>query len=114
MAKEFNGVSVHAGFPNPATDSLIKSPDFNRLLVKHPASTFCFRIEGRDWEGEGIYSGDIAVVDRAQDPIKTDAVIWTHEGSFAISKFTKVPAEAEVWGVVTATIHSLRAVSEEP
>lgn len=105
-----DGVSVHTGFPNPATDKSLQTLDFNQLLVQHTASTYMFRVRGNEWEGAGVFDGDIAVVDRALDPYKTDTVLWWDEsaGEFAISKYTAMPPEATLWGVVTATVHQFR------
>jgi DNA polymerase V len=105
-----DGVSVHTGFPNPATDTSLHTLDFNQLLVEHTASTFMFRVRGNEWEGAGVFDGDIAVVDRALGPRKTDVVLWWDEarGEFAISKYTAMPQTASLWGVITATIHQFR------
>ncbi len=113
MAKENkqpNGVSVHTGFPNPAIDGRLSGLDFNQLLIKHAASTYMFRVRGNEWEGAGVFDGDIAVVDRALDPLKKDVVLWWDEpkGEFAISKLGDMPKEAACWGVITATIHQFR------
>lgn len=101
---------MHAGFPNPATDQRLHTLDFNQLLVQHTASTYMFRVQGSEWEAAGIFDGDIAVVDRALDPRKTDVVLWWDEsgGEFAISKHSAMPRAASVWGVITATIHQFR------
>lgn len=105
--KQPGGVSVHTGFPNPATDARLHTLDFNQLLIRHTASTYMFRIEGNEWEEIGVHGGDIAVVDRALDPRKTDVVIWWNEteGEFSISHYPAMPKEASLWGVITATIH---------
>jgi len=108
--RETDGVSVHAGFPNPATDKSLHTLDFNKLLISHSSSTFMFRISGDNWQDIGIFSGDIAVVDRALDPRKIDLVIWWNEdsGEFSISHYTAMPKQASCWGVVTSTIRQLR------
>lgn len=107
------GVSVHAGFPNPATDKSLHTLDFNQLLIAHTASTFMFRVQGNEWQEVGVFNNDIAIVDRALSPRKTDLVIWWQEAheTFAISRTKAVPDEATVWGVVTATIHQFREVA---
>lgn len=112
--QEATGVSVHTGFPNPATDKRLHTLDFNQLLIQHTASTYMFRVEGSEWEGEGVFGGDIAVVDRALDPRKSDPVIWWNEsrGEFSISKYGVMPKEASVWGVITATIHQFRRTNK--
>ena len=108
--KRPEGVSVHTGFPNPAADKSLQTLDFNKLLLEHPASTYMFRIEGSEWEDAGVFDNDIAIVDRALDPRKADVVIWWGEesGEFSISKYSKMPKTARLWGVVTASIHQFR------
>lgn len=108
--KQPEGVSVHTGFPNPATDRSLHTLDFNQLLIEHTASTYMFRVRGSEWEAAGVFDGDIAVVDRALDPRKTDVVLcWDGtRGEFLITKRSKMPKEAALWGVITATIHQFR------
>jgi hypothetical protein len=79
-----SGVSVHDGFPNPATDTSLQNIDLNRLLVRHSASTYFMRISGND------------------------PAIWVKDDGFAISPKHKIPEQAEVWGSVTAVIHQYR------
>jgi SOS-response transcriptional repressor LexA len=104
------GVSVHTGFPNPATDSSLLGLDLNKLLIRHGASTYMFRVRGNDWEGAGVFDDDVAIIDRALDPRKNDVVLWWNEsaGEFSISKYAAMPKEAALWGVITATIHQFR------
>lgn len=106
--KDSVGVAVHAGFPNPAAELPFGNPDFNKLLIKHPASTFCMRLEGSEWENDGIFAGDLVVIDRALDPTKKDKIIWWNKDTFMISSLTELPPDTEVWGTVTAIIHQLR------
>lgn len=106
-----HGVSVHAGFPNPAADRSLDNLDLHQLLVPRPASTFLFRIAGNDWSELGIFDGDVAVIDRALTAKNGDIVAWWNEpaGEFALSHAKYMPAEASQWGVVTAVIHQLRS-----
>jgi len=101
------GISVHAGFPNAADDTRLKALDLNTLLIKQPNSTYHFRVAGNQWWNVGIFHGDIALVDRALPPRPNDLVIWWHENEFAVSPLHKVPKQADIWGVVTTTIHQL-------
>lgn len=107
---EPTGVSIHAGFPNPAADKSLSSLDLNQLLIQHAHSTFLFRVRGHEWESLGIFDNDVAVVDRAIDARKSDLVIWWSEGGdeFAISKYKDLPTNAGVWGVITSVIHQFR------
>jgi DNA polymerase V len=111
---EHEGVSVHAGFPNPAADARLRSLDLNQLLINHHASTFFFRVRGSEWESEGVFDGDIAIIDRAIDALRTDMVLWYDNGpeQFKISMLKNVPEGAMVRGVITATIHQFRKVTK--
>jgi hypothetical protein len=102
------GVSVHGGFPNPGTDASLQGLDLNRLLVNNGTSTFMMRIKGNQWEAQGIFAGDIALVDRALTPSKNDLVIWWHEDEFAVSAMNRTPKQSVAWGVVTAVIHQFK------
>ena len=57
--KQPTGVSVHAGFPNPAADKRLRTLDFNQLLIQHAASTYIFRVRGSEWESSGVFDGDM-------------------------------------------------------
>lgn len=105
------GVSVHDGFPNPATDSSLQAIDLNALLIRHTASTYFMRIAGNDWVGQGIFAGDMAIVDRALVGRGNDPVLWIKDDLFVISPYHAVPADAVVWGVVTTIIHQYRSRS---
>ncbi len=107
---ETDGVSVHTGFPNPAADARLRSLDLNQLLINHSASTYFFRVRGREWETVGIFDSDIAIVDRALDASTNDIVLWWNSGpeDFCLSSLGSVPKQATVWGVVTSTIHQLK------
>lgn len=102
------GVSVHPGFPNPSAECMQQNPDFNRLLVRHPVATYCMRINGHQWQEQGIFDGDIAVIDRALRPTPLDLTVWWQDG-FVISKLKHKPPEQELWGVISAIIHRYRS-----
>jgi DNA polymerase V len=101
-----DGVSVHAGFPNAADQRRGQGTalDLNQLLIRHPISTFYFRITGHGYEEQGIYDGDLAVIDRALAPRSTDLVLSWQDSAFAIRRF-KHADRVEPWGVVSSIIH---------
>lgn len=105
---EEKGVSEHTGFPNAGTDSSLTSLDIAKLLIQNPSSTFFMGVRGNNWEYQGVFDGDVAVVDRVLMPQKTDLVIWWQGESFAIGKPAKVPEDIAPWGVVTTIIHRFR------
>jgi DNA polymerase V len=103
-----DGVSIHTGFPNPALDRRGRQTlalDINQLLVSNPSSTYLFRVSGHRWSDQGIYDGDIAVVDRALRPRHSDLVLAWQDIGFAFYRRYRLPEEQEIWGVITAIIH---------
>lgn len=104
-----SGVSIHSGFPNPASDRNLEAVDLHRLLIKQPTSTFFMRIDGNDWEDRAIFDGDIVVIDRSLTPRQKDLVVATKDDEFIITPFTKLPADSQLWGTVTAVIHQYRS-----
>ncbi len=102
------GVSVHDGFPNAATDSSLQVLDLNTLLVRHRISTYFMRIDGSGWQELGIFAGDILIIDRALKPRPNDLVVWWKGESFAFTHSHAVPEGTPMWGVVTTTIHQYR------
>jgi len=115
------------GFPSPAEDYVDRPLDFNELLIEHPSATFAIRIEGESMTGAGIFPGDIAVVDRAREPVNGSIILALLDGAFIVKRYrvrdgavwlqAENPAFAdmplsdgqsfEVWGVITRSIRML-------
>lgn len=118
---------VQAGFPSPADDYLDNPLDFNELLIAHPAATFAVRVAGDSMVQAGIFAGDIAVVDRAEDAKDGRVVLAVVDGEFTIKRYRvrgrrvwleaanpafkdlelRPDMEFEVWGVVRHSIRML-------
>ncbi|MBP5398470.1 MAG: translesion error-prone DNA polymerase V autoproteolytic subunit [Bacteroidales bacterium] len=117
---------IKAGFPSPAEDVREKL-DLVKLLVKHSASTFFFRIDGVSMVDADLDEGDIIIVDRAVDPYNgckavcfidgeyTVKQVEIHQGSAVLmpcnkdnTAFKPIPVGPEneflIWGVVTWVI----------
>lgn len=109
LAAGDDGISIHTGFPNPAIDQLSNTPkltlDLNRLLIRDTVSTFLFRIKGHAWADQGIYDGDIAVIDRALSPHASDLIISLESNDFRLSRLSQCLQDTEPWGIVTSIIH---------
>ena len=105
-----DNVSVHNGFPNPAANRLGKELglDFNQLLVKRPSSTFVFRITGHAYSDQGIYDGNVIVVDRGLSPRPSSLVVVWQEDSFRLVRYSRLESKDDAWGVVKAVIHTFR------
>jgi len=118
---------VKAGFPSPAQDYIEHSIDLNKILIKHPASTFFARVVGDSMYESGIHNGDIAVVDKSLEPRDGCKVVAFIEGEFVMKTIrigkneiylipenpnyptiTVTPVQQfMIWGVVTHVIHKL-------
>lgn len=107
-----DGVSVHSGFPNPAADQRGRERglalDLNRLLVRHPSSTYLFRVAGHHWAQQGVYDGDVAVIDRALQARPSDLLVAWRGGDSRLCRQDQLTPEDKPWGVVTAIIHQYR------
>ena len=107
---ELDGVSLHSGFPNPALDTIERQRplalDLNQLLVRHPSSTYLFRISGHQWADQGVFDGDIAVIDRARPLQAGDLAIGWQDSGFVVYRWQRgLPRTVAHWGVISATIH---------
>lgn len=101
-------IAIHSGFPNPAADQQDRKTalalDLNQLLVRHPSSTYLFRISGDTWAERGIFDGDIAIIDRALHPQKYDTVLTWQADQFNLTSYDTLDPH-HPWGVVSAIIH---------
>ncbi|HEY9135939.1 MAG TPA: translesion error-prone DNA polymerase V autoproteolytic subunit [Pseudomonadales bacterium] len=89
QALPFYEAYVAAGFPSPADDYVAHSLDLHTYLVKHPAATYFARASGDSMQGEGIFSGDILIIDRALEPQHGHIVIAAMLGEFTCKKLDK-------------------------
>ena len=118
--------SVKAGFPSPA-EGVREKLDLVKLLVKHSASTFFFRIDGVSMVDADMDEGDIIIVDRAVDPYDGCKAVCFIDGEYTVKKvrlrqggailvpcndgntrYKPIPVGPEddflIWGVVTYII----------
>jgi DNA polymerase V len=102
-----DAITIHTGFPNPALDRLHKSPnlDLNKLLIAHPSSTYLFQIHGQQWEANGIFNGDIALIDRVLEPRSHDLVVCWQASGFIVCRNDRRQEPDSFWGVISAIIH---------
>ena len=120
---------VKAGFPSPAEDMREKL-DLIKLLVKHKASTFFFRVSGVSMVDAGLDEGDIIIVDRAIDPHNNCKAVCYIDGEYTVKRvemnsgnirlmpaneqnaaYKPIEVTAEnnfmIWGVVTYVIKKM-------
>lgn len=106
-----DGVVFHAGFPNAAEDEKFGSLSLDSLVVKHPASTFFWRLESEVpelmWQ-----AGSTVVVDRAVSPSESKLAVVVVTDEFLLCRFRKTgfqrlngeQVDGRLWGVVTYVI----------
>ena len=117
---------VPAGFPSPAADHLEKEISLDQLLNIRAPNIYLVSIDGDSMQGAGIYSGDVAVVDRSLEPVHGDVVVallnndpickrlCLREKSVILqSENSKYPDrhvlegdDLSIWGVITYTVRS--------
>lgn len=108
-----DGMAVHTGFPNPGADKRTSPLSLDRLLIRHPSSTFFFRVRGHTWADYGIFDGNLALIDRAITPGPRDLVIYWQGDSFAISPRSRLREDAStIWGTIISTIHNHHEVAK--
>ncbi len=120
---------VKAGFPSPAED-IREKLDLIKLLVRHKASTFFFRIDGVSMVDAAMDDGDIIIVDRAVEPYNNCKAVCYIDGEYTVkrvemldgkvrlmpanelnTKFKPIEISPDnqfiIWGVVTYTIKKM-------
>ena len=115
---------VRAGFPSLADEEPREKLDLLKLLVRHPASTFFFRVGGTSMVDAEMDEGDIIIVDRSIEPYNGCSAVCFIDGEFTVKsierhsdhillvaanpKFSPIRITADnefaIWGVVTYII----------
>ena len=76
---------VKAGFPSPAED-IREKLDLIKLLVRHKASTFFFRVSGVSMVDADMDEGDIIIVDRAVQPYNNCKAVCFIDGEYTVKR----------------------------
>ena len=117
---------VPAGFPSPAADHIEKQISLDQVLNIRAPHVYLVSIDGDSMQGAGIYSGDLAVVDRSIEPVHGNVVVallnndpickrlYLREKSVVLqSENSKYPDrhvlegdDLSIWGVITHTVRS--------
>ncbi len=116
------------GFGAAADDYMERGIDLNEQLIHNKPATFFFRMNSDSMIGAGIHSGDVLIVDRSIKAVTGKVIVAILEGELVIrrlqknfngvvlmaenKKYADIPLSvfderANVWGVVTFTIHHL-------
>ncbi|KDX40546.1 samA domain protein [Escherichia coli 2-177-06_S3_C2] len=59
-----------AGFPSPTADYTEDELDLNAYCIRRPSATYFVRAIGDSMKDMGLYSGDLMVVDKAENPMQ--------------------------------------------
>lgn len=121
--------NIKAGFPSPA-ENVHERLDLVKLLVRHKASTFFFRVDGVSMVDTGMDEGDVIIVDRSIDPYNNCKAVCYIDGEYTVkrveigddlirlmpanennAKYIPIEITAEnnflIWGVVTWVIKKM-------
>ena len=79
-----------SGFPSPAAE-IHEKLDLTKLLVRHNASTFFFRIDGVSIVDAGLDEGDIIIVDRAVEPYDGCKAVCFIDGEYTVKRVKITP-----------------------
>ena len=115
-----------AGFPSPAQDYVEAELDLNQYCISRPSSTYFVRAIGNSMTDIGLHSGDLLIVDKAEQARHGDIVIAEVEGEFTVKRLLlkprlglqamnptyptlwPAPEHLQIFGVVTAFVHKTR------
>jgi len=77
---------ISAGFPSEAYNYLEDGIDFNKLLVKNKETTFCLWAGGDSMRGDGIFKGDLLVIDKLTEPYENSILVLSVNGEFTLKR----------------------------
>ena len=120
---------VKAGFPSPA-EEVREEFDLKGMLVRHPASTFYFKVDVFSMVDAGMEDGDIIIVDKSLTPYDGCKAICYIDGEFTVKyveirdgevrlvpmnssnpKYRTITVSPEdefaIWGIVTYVIKKM-------
>jgi DNA polymerase V len=116
------------GFAAAADDYMERGIDLNEQLILNKPATFFFRMNGDAMMEDGIFSGDILIVDRSIKPLSGKVIVAILDGELLVRRLQRNSNNVElvaankrmgsiqlsyfddrsnVWGVVTCVIHVL-------
>jgi DNA polymerase V len=115
------------GFGAAADDYAERGIDLNEELVRNKPATFFLRMRGKAMEADGIYEGDVLVIDKSIEAVHNKVIIAAINGEMlvrrlqikdgktllvgskkSVSQDVTNEADYKVWGVVTYIIHKVK------
>lgn len=116
------------GFAAAADDYMERGIDLNEQLILNKPATFFFRMNGDAMMEDGIFSGDVLIVDRSIRPVSGKLIVAVLDGELLVRRIQRntncvellcankrmsniqlhnFDDRSNVWGVVTCVIHVL-------
>jgi DNA polymerase V len=81
--------SVHAGFPSPATDYAQRRVDLLSRLKINEEATYMFTVLGDSMIDDGIYNGNVLIIDRSVTPVHNAIVLAVIDNEYAVKQLYK-------------------------
>lgn len=81
--------TVEAGFPSPAEEELADSITIDRYLISNKEATFLLKVSGESMIGDGIFPGDLVLIEKGRQVFEGDIVIAEVDSEWTIKRYTK-------------------------
>ena len=116
---------IASGWPAASDDYADKRMNLHELLVTQPSATYFMRIGSQQYVREGLYKGDLLIVDRSITAVAGKLVIAVIDGIMTIrrvlkqngqlyfegAKLTAIgqpnTTDASIWGVIAHIVRTL-------
>jgi repressor LexA len=117
---------VRAGLPSPVEEDLRDAISIDEYLVTNPADTVLVEVKGDSMVDDGIYPGDLTVVEKRPDAKVGDLVVAIMDGDFTLKRLAqekgrpvllaanpayspiRAKGQFEIFGVVVGLIRKYR------
>jgi DNA polymerase V len=123
--KPIDNKFIASGWPAASDDYADKKMNLHEQLISQPAATYFMRIGSQQYIHEGLYKGDLLIVDRSITAVSGKLVIAVIDGTMTIRRVVKqngqlyfagvtpMPIggpntiEASIWGVIAHIVRTL-------
>jgi DNA polymerase V len=116
---------IASGWPAAADDYADKKMNLHEQLITQPAATYFMRIGSQQYVHEGLYKGDLLIVDRSITAVAGKLVIAVIDGAMSVRRVIKQhgqlyfegakavligeqnTSDARIWGVIAHIVRTL-------
>ncbi len=81
--------SIQAGFPTPQEEDHLDTLSLDDYMVDKPDDTFLLRVFGDSMIDEGIFQGDLVIVEKGAPPKNGDIVVAEIDGEWTLKTYEK-------------------------